>query len=453
MRHITVNVTIVLILVGTCGVGNCDSASELDKCTHPIYRWHFSMQRACSIELTSATATHQLAHLPSALGQADSVDFAALGEISTQVNSSPSTALRSPFQQRIHPPPPAIEATDRSWYATVSNAFSPVLETHPGLLLTLIGGALISIFAATRVTEVVFRFRIIPMPVKEQQVAAKRAQSSEMENRTRERKIEAEMRTALERSEFVLHYQPQVNLRTGKVVAAEALIRWNHPQRGLISPASFIDIAEKSGLIVPIGAWVLRTACAQAMAWSRMSLGDMRIAVNLSPHQFERQNFAEQIAAALQETGLPASRLDIELTESAMIGDVPHVTDVLQALCQLGVQISLDDFGTGYSSLSYIKRFPVNIIKIDRSFIHGILVDAVDAAITDAIISLAHNLEIMVIAEGVETEDQCTFLSRSMCDEIQGFFFSKPLPPEGMEALLREGKCLPNHLLQLHAST
>lgn len=261
-------------------------------------------------------------------------------------------------------------------------------------------------------------------------------------------KLEIALRTALERSEFVLHYQPQLDLRTGRVIAVEALIRWQNPERGLLQPGAFIQLAEETGLIVPIGDWVLQTACAQLKSWHESGFGDLRVAVNLSARQFAQGNLAARIREVLEQNELDPCHLDIELTESLIMTDVEQAVGILQELSELGVQLSIDDFGTGYSSLSYLKRFPINLLKIDRSFINEITVESNDAAIANAIISMAHSLGMRVLAEGVETEAQCEFLSRNLCDEIQGFLFSRPLPPHELETLLTQSRCLSEHLLR-----
>jgi diguanylate cyclase (GGDEF)-like protein/PAS domain S-box-containing protein len=272
-----------------------------------------------------------------------------------------------------------------------------------------------------------------------------------MNERARERlEIENALRNGFNRGEFILHYQPQVDLLTGAVVGVEALLRWQHPELGLIAPNRFIEIAEETGLIVPIGAWVLRSACAQAKAWQQAGFANLRVAINLSARQFAYGNLVDLITNILDETGLAAEYLDIELTESLVMSDVEQAISILNDLRSLGVQISIDDFGTGYSSLSYLKKFPIDVLKIDRSFVQEIELQSKDAAITDAIISMAHGLGIRVIAEGVETEAQCEFLSRSMCDEIQGFLFSKALSVADMTALLLEGRRMPDHLLRLY---
>lgn len=255
--------------------------------------------------------------------------------------------------------------------------------------------------------------------------------------------LEGDLRNALERNEFLLHYQPQVDLRSGHIVGMEALIRWKHPTLGMIPPDRFIMLAEETGLIVPIGAWVIRTACKQNRAWQLAGLGYLRVAVNLSAIQFAQQDMVKIIAAKLQQTGLAAQYLEIELTESLVMTDVEHAIGVLRELKALGVQLSIDDFGTGYSSLSYLKRFPIDVLKIDQSFVRDITVDPDDAAIVASIISLAHSLRINVIAEGVETAAQLAYLRRNHCDEIQGYYFSRPVPAEEFELILRQDKRLP----------
>jgi len=264
-----------------------------------------------------------------------------------------------------------------------------------------------------------------------------------MDERLLERlRLEGELRHALERNEFELHYQPQVDLRTGRIVGMESLLRWNHPELGMIPPGKFISLAEETGLIVPIGAWVIRTACAQTQAWQRAGLGRLRVAVNLSARQFAQKNLAGSIMNILDETGLAAEDLEIELTESLVMTDVERAIGVLRDLKEIGVQLSIDDFGTGYSSLSYLKRFPIHVLKIDQSFVRDIAAGADDAAIVALIISLAHSLKLNVIAEGVETPEQLAYLNQHDCDEMQGYLFSKPLPAVAFEKLLRNGNCL-----------
>lgn len=259
--------------------------------------------------------------------------------------------------------------------------------------------------------------------------------------------MQSQLRLALEREEFVLHYQPQVDLCSGCIVGMEALVRWNHPELGLIPPSRFIGLAEETSLIVPIGAWVIRTACAQAKAWQNEGRQKFRMAVNLSVRQFAQPDLVEYIATTLEETGLDPGFLEIELTESLVMTDVERSIEILHGLKSLGLHISIDDFGTGYSSLAYLKRFPINVLKIDQSFVRDIE-SADDAAIVKAIISMAHSLGVRVIAEGVETESQCDFLRLNMCDEIQGYLFCKPLVAEEIGAVLQEDRRLPSNLLR-----
>ncbi|WP_071079478.1 putative bifunctional diguanylate cyclase/phosphodiesterase [Janthinobacterium lividum] len=253
--------------------------------------------------------------------------------------------------------------------------------------------------------------------------------------------LESELRHALERGQFHLEYQPQLDLASGKVVGMEALLRWQHPQLGRIAPASFIGLAEEMGLIIPIGDWVLRTACAQARAWQLAGHGPLRLAVNLSARQFKQRNLLHAVAQALAETGLAAAHLELELTESMVMHDVEQATAIMANLKALGVQLSIDDFGTGYSSLAYLRHFPIDVLKIDKTFVSDITHDD-DAAIVRAIISLAHSLRLKVIAEGVETPQQLAFLRQHGCDQMQGYLFSRPLSVPAFEALLHEGSML-----------
>lgn len=256
-------------------------------------------------------------------------------------------------------------------------------------------------------------------------------------------RLEGDLRNALERGEFLLHYQPQLDLCTGKVVGMEALIRWQHPELGLVSPARFIGLAEEIGLIGPIGEWVLRTACMQHRQWQLAGLPPLRVAVNLSARQFADRGLVQSIASILAETGMSAQHLDLELTESMVMTDVEFAIGVLRELKGLGVHLSVDDFGTGYSSLSYLKRFPINLLKIDQSFVRDITLNSDGAELVRSIISLAHGLRLQVIAEGVETEEQLAYLRQHGCDQMQGYFFSPPLAADAFEQLLREERALP----------
>ena len=249
--------------------------------------------------------------------------------------------------------------------------------------------------------------------------------------------VEGSLRHALERQEFVLHYQPKINLETGAIAGAEALIRWLHPDRGLVPPAQFVPIAEDSGLILPIGQWILREACRQARAWLDAGLGPMPVAVNISTVEFRSKNFLEGIRAILLETGLEPPFLELELTESVLMQHPESTASVLRALKSIGVRLAVDDFGTGYSSLSYLRRFPIDVLKIDQSFLHDIArPETKDAAIVSAVITMGKNLKHRVIVEGVETEEQVAFLRAHRCDEAQGFYFSPPVAPEQFAELL-----------------
>jgi diguanylate cyclase (GGDEF)-like protein len=248
-------------------------------------------------------------------------------------------------------------------------------------------------------------------------------------------RMESALRRALARDEFRLHYQPIINLATGYLVGMEALIRWQHPVDGLLPPNDFISIAEESGLIVPIGEWVLRTACAQNRFWLDKGYGPIRVSVNLSARQFQ-PNLIGIVTRVLEETGLPAQLLELEITESMVMQNPDQAVRLLNELRDMGIALSIDDFGTGYSSLTYLKRFPIDSLKIDRSFISELPVDSDSAAIVRAIIQLAHSLEIHVVGEGVETQEQAGFLSEHSCDRVQGFHYSKPMPPNDFQQLI-----------------
>lgn len=249
-------------------------------------------------------------------------------------------------------------------------------------------------------------------------------------------KLEKDLRLALERDEFTLHYQPQISLDDGTLGGMEALIRWNHPTLGAISPGRFISLAEETGLIVPIGYWVIRSACQQNKLWQKAGFPRVRVAVNMSARQFAEKNLVDTIVDILATTELDPQYLEIEITEGMVMQNVEYAIGVLSALKKIGIHVSIDDFGTGYSSLAYLKRFPIDMLKIDQSFVRDIADDADDAAIVRAIISLSHSLRLKVIAEGVENEVQLDFLRANHCDQVQGYYFSKPLPALEMEKFL-----------------
>jgi diguanylate cyclase (GGDEF)-like protein/PAS domain S-box-containing protein len=257
--------------------------------------------------------------------------------------------------------------------------------------------------------------------------------------------LDKNLRLALDREEFFLVYQPQIEIETGRITGLEALIRWQHPKLGLVPPDRFISIAENNGLIVPIGEWVLKTACAQVKKWQDDGLAAVPVAVNVSAVQFRQEGFTDLVRKVLMETGLSSEYLELELTESLLLSNVDVVFATLQDLKEVGLLLAIDDFGTGYSSLSYLKQFPVGKLKIDRSFIRDITFDAGDAAITTAIISMAKSLHLKVIAEGVETEAQMSFLRERHCDEIQGYYFSKPIPAGSVASILGNKALLTLH--------
>ena len=241
--------------------------------------------------------------------------------------------------------------------------------------------------------------------------------------------VETELIMALERNEFQLYYQPKVNLATGKIEGMEALIRWEHPEKGLIPPVKFISIAEDTGLIIPMGEWVLRNACLQNKKWMKAGLSPIVMSVNLSVRQLYQPNIVDVVGQVLKETELPSEYLELEITESMLI-DKDQALDAIRGLRRLGVQISLDDFGTGYSSLHYLHEFPIDKIKIDQSFIRNCTSDLNNATIVKMIIAMAHHLKVKSVAEGIETKDELIFLQQNSCNHGQGYLFSQPLPPE-----------------------
>jgi diguanylate cyclase (GGDEF)-like protein len=263
---------------------------------------------------------------------------------------------------------------------------------------------------------------------------------SSMNERAVERQsIEEGLRRALERKEFTLHYQPKVSLKTGEITGAEALLRWKPARQELVSPAKFIPVAEDCGLILPIGKWVLREACAQARAWSDARLPSITIAVNISAMEFRHEHFLEGVFEILKETGLDPKLLELELTESVLMKRVEATGSILATLRAKGIRVAVDDFGTGYSSLSYLRKFPIDALKIDQSFVRQITTYGGETSIVTAIIGMGRSLGLRVIAEGIETPEELAFLQAQQCEEGQGYYFSRPLPPGQFVKLLETG--------------
>lgn len=263
---------------------------------------------------------------------------------------------------------------------------------------------------------------------------------NEMNIRAVERQlIETNLRHAIERQEFLLYYQVKINLATDEITGAEALLRWMHPVWGLVSPGRFVAIAEECGLIVPIGRWVLQEACSQLKKWQKEGLKLDSIAVNISAVEFRFHDFVEGVAAILKDTGLEARYLQLEITESVLMRDAECSTSILQELKKMGIQLAVDDFGTGYSSLSYLNRFPIDVLKIDRSFVQDIDNTKNNGFIVNAVIAMGNSLKQKVVAEGVEEQIQLNFLKENLCEEGQGYFFSRPLPAQAFATLLANG--------------
>jgi diguanylate cyclase (GGDEF)-like protein len=255
-------------------------------------------------------------------------------------------------------------------------------------------------------------------------------------------RMEAALRRAIDHKEFLLHYQPKVNLQSRLICGFEALLRWQHPDKGLVLPGEFVSVLEDTGLIVTVGEWVLREVCEQIQAWQRAGLAVTPVTVNVSARQFQQKDFESIVRRILREAGLDPSLVQLELTESLLMSDPEGAARTLRGLKDSGVKISVDDFGTGYSSLAYLKRFPIDALKIDHSFIRDITTDPEDAMITLAIIGLAHNLKLKVIAEGVETQEQLELLAANGCDEIQGYYFSVPTTAEECAKMMRDKRSL-----------
>ena len=251
--------------------------------------------------------------------------------------------------------------------------------------------------------------------------------------------LEGEMRAGILRGDFVLHYQPKIQLPSRHIVGMEALVRWNHPEKGLISPVEFIPLAEENGLIIQLGEWILFQACSDTKEWLDAGY-DLRVAVNLSSRQFQQENLVKIVESALRVNDLPTKNLELEITESMVMGDMDKVIALLQAFRDRDIHISVDDFGTGYSSLSYLKRFPIHALKIDQSFIRDMHNDEDDSSIVKAIVSMGHSLRLKIVAEGVEQVEHLDMLESLGCQMIQGYYFSKPLLKEHLWALLKDKK-------------
>jgi EAL domain-containing protein (putative c-di-GMP-specific phosphodiesterase class I) len=247
------------------------------------------------------------------------------------------------------------------------------------------------------------------------------------------------LRGAVDREELTLYYQPKVEAVTGRILGSEALLRWRDPDRGIVNPADFIPLAEETGLIQSIGEWVIQTACEQTRRWQKEFDPELKVAVNISPQQIREIRLREVVVSALWSSGLSASSLELEITESGLMHNEAVAVEVLSEIKEIGIGVSLDDFGTGYSSLSYLKRFPVDTVKIDRSFVTDMTVDRDDAAIVSAILSIGRRLDLRVVAEGVETAQQRDFLIVGGCDQLQGYFFSPPVPADEFAVLLKRG--------------
>ena len=262
--------------------------------------------------------------------------------------------------------------------------------------------------------------------------------SQEMNDETEDRlALERDLRKALVQNEFALYFQPQLNVHTGKINAAEALVRWIHPTRGIVSPARFIPIAEDTGLIIPLGDWILKEALRHLKQWDEMGLPKISIAVNLSAIQFQQEDLAGTIEKILSDSGVSPDRLELELTESVVMQDARKADNILSRLSRVGIKLAIDDFGTGYSSLSYLKRFAVDRLKIDQSFVRDMTHNYDDAEIAQAIINLGHTLGLEIVSEGVETKEQLELLKKQGCDIIQGYYVSRPMPAADIPDFLR----------------
>jgi len=256
----------------------------------------------------------------------------------------------------------------------------------------------------------------------------------------RRKALENELREALLSDQFLLHFQPQIDLATGRIVGAEALVRWNHPTRGMVYPGEFIPVAEQCGLITPLGQWVIEASFLQAKAWQEVFSGHFRVSINLSAVQFRQKNLVQKIREMLESTGADPTRLEFEITESMLMENPDQAVRAMTGLHELGFSLAIDDFGTGFSSLAYLKKFPVDCLKIDKSFVWDMLDDPDYATITSSIIKLAHSLNLRVVAEGVETQQQANFLLEEQCDLVQGYFYGKPVGAEELDRTLTNSR-------------
>ena len=324
-----------------------------------------------------------------------------------------------------------------------------ILKIAPEAVIIMISGQRTIEFAIDAMRAGAFDYITKPFDLSEVDAAVRRALDHEKlfkDKLTRpsgyDENSVRQLRRAVENEEFVVHYQPQIDIESGAIAGAEALVRWKHPERGLLPPADFISLAEKSGLIVPIGKWVLRKACARAQECHQAGFLGFRVAVNVSPKQLQQGNLRETIAQTLIETELEPDCLELEITETSMMENAESEVETLASLREMGVKIAIDDFGTGYSSLGYLKNLPIDSVKLDQSFVKGATTDPDDAALVMAVVTLAHNLRLKVIAEGIETEDQLKFLRLLRCDRGQGYLFGKPAPADPIKAT-RQARYLP----------
>ena len=313
------------------------------------------------------------------------------------------------------------------------------LKLAPEAVVVMISGQRDIEFAIEAMRAGAFDYITKPFDLSEVDTAVRRASLQANMRRAEkngsdlaEDRLIDKLQRAIEKDEFILHYQPQVNVQSRVVVGAEALIRWQDPEAGLLGPASFIPLAEKTGLILPLGKWVMRAACAQAERWRQAGHSGCRIAINLSPRQLQDESLIPGLEEVISETGINPRCVELELTESSIIEDRTAATEILQRIRKMGIRIAIDDFGTGYSSLGYLRNLPIDTIKLDRCFLQNATDDPDDAALVMSVVTLAHNLRLKVLAEGIETEAQFNFLRLLRCDEGQGYFFGRPSAPASL---------------------